>query len=114
MRMKTKKGLAGRLGVDAVGLAVVLRRESVVVAVAAAPPEARTAAVLHVEEPLDGEVAARATVLVQAAHAAVQQSILAAAEAAVQRRFASVRTASETRSLCFTKKLHEKKTKSRS
>ena len=62
------------LGFDAVCLAVVLRGEAVVVAFAAAPPETRTAAVLHVEEPLDGEVAARTAILVHSAHLCIQIS----------------------------------------
>lgn len=48
---------------DTRALALLLALEAVVVSVAAAVPEARAAAVLHVEEPLHREVSARATIL---------------------------------------------------
>ena len=55
-------------GLDAVGLALLLRGELIGVATASAEPETWASAVLHVEEPFDGEVATRSAILIQSAN----------------------------------------------
>ena len=54
------------------GLAVVLRGESVGVSSASAEPESGASAVFHVEEPLDGEIPSGSAILIQSANICIR------------------------------------------